>query len=48
MRKSRSIARNLPASKLQQLVSDLTSLDLKLKSVSIDADDATQAYLLSI
>lgn len=48
VRKSRVIARNLRASKLQQLITDLTDLDLKLKSVSIDADDATQAYLLSI
>lgn len=48
VRKSRAVARNLRPEKLQKLVADLTDLDLKLKSVSIDADDATQAYLLSI
>lgn len=48
LRKSRAIARNLQPQKLQKLIADLTELDLKLKSVSIDADDAVQAYLLSI
>ncbi len=48
VRKSRAIAGKLTPTKLKQLVADLTDLDLKLKSISIDADDATQAYLLSI
>jgi DNA polymerase-3 subunit delta len=48
LRKSRVIASNLQPKKLEKLIADLTDLDLKLKSVSIDADDAVQAYLLSI
>lgn len=48
IRKSRAITNKLTPTKLKQLVSDLTDLDGKLKSVAIDADDAVQAYLLSI
>lgn len=48
VRKSRAVARNLQPQKLQKLIHDLTNLDLQLKTISIDADDAVQAYLLSI
>lgn len=48
VRKSRSIASRLTFDKLQCLVRDLADLDKQLKSVAIDADDALQAYLLSI
>lgn len=48
VRKSRAIARKLQPKKLQQLIQDLAELDAKLKTVSMDADDAVQAYLLSI
>lgn len=48
LRKSRAVSNKLSADKLRRLVADLTNLDLKLKSVSIDADDALQAYLLNI
>lgn len=48
LRKSRAISNKLSADKLRQLVGELTDLDLKLKSVAIDADDALQAYLLNI
>jgi DNA polymerase-3 subunit delta len=48
VRKSRAIANKLTPQKLKELVSDLTELDEQLKSVAIDADDAVQAYLLTI
>lgn len=46
--KSRQIANNLSLPKLKQLVSQLLDLDIKLKTTAIDADDALQAYLLSL
>lgn len=48
VRKSRAIADKLTPTKLTQLVNNLTELDQKLKSQSIDADDAVMAYLLAI
>ncbi|HSX24128.1 MAG TPA: DNA polymerase III subunit delta [Candidatus Saccharimonadales bacterium] len=46
--KSRAIARNLSLARLKELVSQLTELDLQLKTTAIDADDGVQAYLLSV
>lgn len=48
VRKSRAIAGKITPTKLKKLVADLTHLDAQLKSVALDADDATQAYLLSL
>lgn len=46
--KSRKIANNLTLPKLKQLINQLLQLDINLKTKTIDADDALQAYLLSI
>lgn len=48
VRKSQGLAHNLGVARIRQLVSDLLDLDIKLKSVSIDADEALQLYLLGI
>lgn len=48
VRKSQSLARELGLSKIRKLVNDLLELDLKLKSTSIDADEALQLYLVTI
>lgn len=46
--KSRNILRKLTLAKLKTLIHDLAELDLKVKTTAVDADDAVQAYLLSI
>lgn len=46
--KSRGIAKRLNMSELKKRVQDLAELDMKLKTISLDADDALQAYLLSL
>ncbi len=46
--KSRGITRNLTIQKLKDLVHNLATLDLQLKTTAIDADDGVQAFLLSI
>ena len=48
LRKSRAIANKLSLTQLKKLVADLTQLDYQTKTSAIDADDALQAYLLSI
>lgn len=48
VRKSQGLAQKLGTVRIRQLVSDLLGLDLKLKSVSIDADEALQLYLMTI
>jgi DNA polymerase-3 subunit delta len=48
VRKSQGLARNLTLERLKQLVADLLALDSKLKRVAIDADEATQHYILSL
>lgn len=48
VRKSRAIANKLTTTKLKQLLTDLTEIDEQLKSISMDADDVLQAYLLGI
>jgi DNA polymerase-3 subunit delta len=48
VRKSSSIANKLTLARLKELIHDLRSLDVKLKSTSIDADEALKFYLMSI
>ena len=48
VRKSQGLARNLSLAKLKELIQSLLDLDLRLKSVAIDADEALQLYLLNI
>lgn len=48
VRKSQSIARKLTLAELKKLVHDALELDVRLKSQSIDADEALQHYLLTI
>lgn len=47
-KKSGGIARKLGAGELKQLISDLLTIDRRLKRESIDADEAVQNYLLRI
>ena len=46
--KSRNISQKLTLEKLKTLIHDLADLDLRLKTTSIDADEAVQNYLLKI
>jgi DNA polymerase-3 subunit delta len=46
--KSLSVAKGLTLSRLKKLVSDLLQIDKKMKSTSIDADEALQHYLLAL
>jgi DNA polymerase-3 subunit delta len=48
VRKSQQIARNLNRSRLKELVKNLLELDVKLKSQSINADDAVSQYILDL
>jgi DNA polymerase-3 subunit delta len=48
VRKSQNLARSLSLPQLKKLIADLLDLDIKLKSVSIDADEALQHYLFRI
>lgn len=48
VRKSQSIARKLTLAELKQLVSNALRLDVRLKSESIDADEALQHFLLAL
>ena len=48
LRKSRQIAKDLSLPKVKQLINQLLSLDIKLKTTATDPDDALQDYLLSI
>jgi DNA polymerase-3 subunit delta len=48
VRKSGAIARTLTLAALKKLIQDALLLDIRLKSESIDADDALQLYLLSL
>lgn len=47
-RKSQSIARRMSMADLKRLIHDTFRLDIRLKSESIDADDAIQNLLISI
>ncbi len=46
--KSRDIARKITLIKLKKLINDLSELDLKSKTSTIDVDEAIQNYLLKI
>ena len=48
VRKSQVIANKLTLTELKKLVADLLEIDLKTKTVSIDADEALQHYLLKL
>ncbi len=48
VRKSQQITRKLTGQQLRSLVSDLLALDIRLKTVTIDADEALERYLLQI
>lgn len=48
VRKSQGIARNLSLAELKKLIGDLLKIDVATKSVSIDADEALQHYLLTL
>ncbi len=46
--KSQSIAHNITLPQLKKLISDLLEIDIKTKSIAIDADEALQHYLLTL
>jgi len=48
VRKSAGLARSLSLTQIKQMVTDLLALDIKLKTVTIDADEALQLYLLKL
>jgi len=48
VRKTQGLARAMTLPKLKTLTADLLALDLKLKTQSIDADEALQHYLLQL
>lgn len=48
VKKSASIARGTSRAKIRQLIGDLTNLDMRIKTESVDADDALQFYLLTM
>jgi DNA polymerase III delta subunit len=48
VRKSAGIARQLTLTQLRTLVSNLLGLDVRLKSESLDADEALQHFLLRL
>jgi DNA polymerase III delta subunit len=48
VRKSQGLTRHLSLDRLKEMIRQLLDLDIKLKTVSIDADEALQLYLLKI
>lgn len=48
VRKSQGLIRNLSLERLKQMVADLLALDIKLKTTSIDADEALQLYFIKL
>lgn len=48
VRKTQALARNLPLERVKGMIDGLLTLDRKLKSISIDADEALQFYLLQL
>jgi DNA polymerase III delta subunit len=48
VRKSQSLARNLTQDRIKTMIRDLLDLDLKLKTITIDADEALQLYLIKL
>lgn len=48
VRKTQGLARNLTAARIRHMIDELLALDIKLKTVSIDADESVQLYVLSL
>jgi DNA polymerase III subunit delta len=48
VRKTQALAHNLSLERVKDMIDGLLTLDCKLKSVSIDADEALQLYLLQL
>ena len=48
VRKSQGLTRQLNLEHIKRLITDLLELDTQLKSISIDADEALQFYLLNL
>ncbi|HEV7453701.1 MAG TPA: DNA polymerase III subunit delta [Candidatus Saccharimonadales bacterium] len=48
VRKTQGLTRNLSLERVKQMIDGLLALDRKLKSVSIDADEALQLYLIQL
>lgn len=48
VRKTQGLARNLSLPYLKKLIQELLELDIRLKTVSIDADEALQLYLIKL
>ncbi len=48
VRKSLGLARHLSLPQVKRMVSDLLALDIRMKTVSVDADEALQLYLLKL
>ncbi|HVX48048.1 MAG TPA: DNA polymerase III subunit delta [Candidatus Saccharimonadales bacterium] len=48
VRKSQAVARKLSLSELKKLINDLLKIDVAVKRISIDADEALQHYLLTL
>lgn len=48
VRKSQDLARRISAPRLKQLISELRTFDVRLKSESISADEVVRYYLLSL
>lgn len=48
VRKTQSLARRLSLEQVKRMIKDLLGLDVKLKTITIDADEALQLYLLHL
>jgi DNA polymerase-3 subunit delta len=48
IRKSQGLTRRLEIGRIKRLIADLLQLDIRLKTISIDADEALQNYLLTM
>ncbi len=48
LRKSRNLGQKISLIRLKEIISELSDLDLMMKSSKVDADDALQAYLLKL
>lgn len=48
VRKTQGLNRNLTAGRIRQMIKDLLELDVKSKTVTLDADEALQLYILKI
>lgn len=48
VRKTQGLARNLTLPRLREMIRELLELDIRLKTVTIDADEALQLYLIKL